>query len=233
LENTIYLYKMISLGLAYPDKDGWEFLEEFLPEAGLIFEGDIPSALLDLKDYFREHKPALEEMQSEYLSVFDMGRKVTPYETEYVREKIGRKPRLLADIAGFYKAFGFEVNTDAKNREAIDHISVELEFMLLLYLKLVLAMDDRLQERVEIVKDAIRTFLKDHLAGWGLLYCSLVKESEAHEFYKKVCALLNMLLESELKKYGLDAGALQRGLFVPYRQNPGMEDFTCGPMPLQ
>ncbi|MEK6776786.1 MAG: molecular chaperone TorD family protein [bacterium] len=231
MENIIYLYKMMSLGFAYPDENGWKFLEEFLPKSDLIFKGALPRKLGELREYFITHRPSLEEMQMEYLSFFDMGAKVIPYETEYVQEKISRKPRLLADIAGFYKAFGFEAASDAKNRESIDHISVELEFMVLLYMKMLQAMEQGFEDRVQVVEDAIRKFLEDHLAGWGFLYCSLIQESDGHEFYKKLAGLLRAFLQDELTKYGMDPGPLQRGLFNPCQGSTGWEDFTCGPVP--
>jgi nitrate reductase assembly molybdenum cofactor insertion protein NarJ len=40
----------------------------------------------------------------------------------------------LSDIAGFYRAFGFEMNQEG-DRDMVDHISVELEFYSLLMMK--------------------------------------------------------------------------------------------------
>jgi TorA maturation chaperone TorD len=172
----------------------------------------------------------LEELQSGYLSFFDMGGVVSPYESEYVREKISRKPRILADVAGFYKAFGFEVQDLAEHKEVLDHISVELEFMAILYLKKIHALEQNQPDKAEIVDAAIKNFLNDHLAGWGLFYCELIQESNGPVFYKKISSVLASLLQEEVKLFGFDLEALQRGLVRPDARRSNKEGFSCGPM---
>ena len=75
----------------------------------------------------------------------------------------------LADIAGFYHAFGVELNEQA---ERADCISAELEFMQLVSAKQAIALEAlrhanaEAAEQVEICRDAARAFLKDHLTRW-------------------------------------------------------------------
>ncbi len=64
-----------------------------------------------------------------------------PYETEYTTPDALYKAHQLADIAGFYRAFGLEMSTE--NRERPDHLAAELEFMHFLALKEAQAMGNR------------------------------------------------------------------------------------------
>jgi TorA maturation chaperone TorD len=70
----------------------------------------------------------------------------------------------LADIAGFYRAFGVEITPGT---ERPDHIAVELEFMHLLAVKEVVAAGrEDGGEHARICRDARATFFRDHLGRW-------------------------------------------------------------------
>jgi nitrate reductase assembly molybdenum cofactor insertion protein NarJ len=230
MQNKVYLYKLLSELLSYPDAKGWELMEEMFQYMDLLSKGEFTKPLHDFKDYMSKSSVSLEELQSEYLSFFDMGGVVSPYESEYVREKISRKPTIIADIAGFYKAFGFEVQGTEGYKEVLDHISVELEFMAILYLKKLDTQEQNDPEKTEIVDDAVSNFLKDHLAGWGLFYCSLIQESNGPVFYKKTGNVLATLLQEEVKEHSLNLDALQRGIVRPAAKKAEKEGLSCGPM---
>lgn len=131
----ICLYKILSLGFSYPEEKNWIIIERILSESQNLFDGGMLENVGAFKEYFAKSRQKIEDIESEYLSIFDVGGKISPYETEYLTEKISRKPFELSDIAGFYNAFGFVVNENISNKEAVDHISVELEFMAILALK--------------------------------------------------------------------------------------------------
>jgi len=67
---------------------------------------------------------------------------------------------VLADIVGFYKAFGLRPNEGIP----VDHFSVEAEFMSHLLLREAYALANNNDEMKEIVVDAERKFLRDHLS---------------------------------------------------------------------
>lgn len=70
----------------------------------------------------------------------------------------------MADVAGFYRAFGVEV---APGGERPDHLVAELEFMHLLALKEAIASGEGDGgERASLCRDAARAFLHDHLSRW-------------------------------------------------------------------
>lgn len=68
---------------------------------------------------------------------------------------------VLADIAGFYRAFGFEVSG-----ERPDHIVPELEFEALLHAKEAYARASNDKEGADVCADARRKFTAEHLGAW-------------------------------------------------------------------
>ena len=109
----------------------------------------------------------VEELEQSYHDTFEPtgGLRCAPHETSHAadspQEALVRTFQ-LADIAGFYRAFGVEVTPET---ERVDHISVELEFMHLLALKEALAEAQENLEGVAICRDAARSFLREHLVG--------------------------------------------------------------------
>jgi len=89
-----------------------------------------------------------------------------PYETEYCHwNDATYRSNQLADIAGFYRAFGLEPGEQSRNRQ--DHIAHELEFIAFLNQKLAWALERQGErEHVEICLDALRKFLQAHAAWW-------------------------------------------------------------------
>ncbi len=112
----------------------------------------------------------IDELAGAWVRWFDLGR-VAAYEGSNVpATAAGVTPR-LADIAGFYSAFGFAVHHDRP-----DHIVAELEFMSVLLIAEADARDDGRVEQAEIAGDAARVFLRDHLGTWVTAWASRVGE---------------------------------------------------------
>lgn len=88
---------------------------------------------------------------------------ISPYETGYEPRPgaPGGKTFQLADIAGFYRAFGFEVKG-----ERPDHIVPELEFMALLLAKEAYATLSGEDAGAEVCRKARESFLSEHLLVW-------------------------------------------------------------------
>ena len=88
---------------------------------------------------------------------------LAPYETSHERGpgSAGGPTFQMADIAGFYRAFGFEVSG-----ERPDHIVPELEFVALLLVKEAYARMSGQGEPAEVCSTARKTFLQEHLGVW-------------------------------------------------------------------
>ena len=97
----------------------------------------------------------------EYSRLFIGGDAIVLHETSY--SGTGRSTE-LADINGFYLAFGFDLRAD--QHEVADHLGVELEFYSLLLLKQAYALEQGWPDKFEITRDAAKAFLTDHLGRW-------------------------------------------------------------------
>jgi nitrate reductase assembly molybdenum cofactor insertion protein NarJ len=86
------------------------------------------------------------------------------YETELGMPNEYRQSQEMADISGFYRAFGFQVG--GEQRERPDHLATELEFLYVLSLKEAYAAERGIDEHVEVCVEARRAFLRDHLGRW-------------------------------------------------------------------
>lgn len=87
-----------------------------------------------------------------------------PYEAQYQAPHVFEQTRTLADLAGFYRAFGLAVRPDAGERA--DHLGIELEFLHVLTLKEGYAIEHHGVDRADLCRHAQRKFLGDHLGTW-------------------------------------------------------------------
>jgi TorA maturation chaperone TorD len=132
-----------------------------------------------------------------------------PYETEYqpVTDAFFRAQE-MADIAGFYRAFGLAVRRELGERP--DHIALELEFMasLLAKQRLARAQTDPAQaaERAAVCADAQKAFFRDHLGWWAGGFAQLVQHKAQHGPLAAVGRLLALLIASERDRLKLPAG---------------------------
>lgn len=223
----IYLYKILSLGFSYPEKDSWAMIEKQFTMSEGLFKGDLASMLNSLKQLFNENIQRIDDFQSEYLAIFDVGRQIAPYETEYMTEKVSRKPFELADIAGFYKAFGFCVNENRRNKEAFDHIAIELEFMAILSWKEEYAKEKKQSDNLRIVQDARMKFLKEHLANWGFFFCRRIYGLGGDGLYPRLAEILEFVLNSECDRYEIDTALFDRELHSEPYSGVRSEELTC------
>ncbi len=114
-------------------------------------------------------------LQAEHRRVFGLVGSLC-YETELGLPHEFRQSQELADLAGFYRAFGFRVGGQVRERP--DHLAVELEFMHVLALKEAYAYANGLAEHAEICREAQGKFLQAHLGQWiGALAQALASSS--------------------------------------------------------
>ena len=95
----------------------------------------------------------------------------------------------LADVAGFYRAFGVEVGPGEGQP---DHIAAELEFMHLLAVKEAVARSESGDsEHAKICREATCSFLRDHLGRWAPRFAQQLEEAPgADAFYVAADRLL-------------------------------------------
>ncbi len=134
-----------------------------------------------------------------HLGMFGHGlsKECPPYEIEYIRNReINHRGHQLADIAGFYKAFGLGRASDTHER--IDHVSMETEFMAVLLEREVYARRGGLgAERVEVSREAQRKFFGDHLGWWLPAFGAVVTRKAKTGFYADFGNFLRVFAGSE------------------------------------
>jgi DMSO reductase family type II enzyme chaperone len=112
----------------------------------------------------------LERLRTGHQAAFDESSKIRCAPNEM--DQLDGAPQLeltrtfeMADVAGFYRAFGVAVGESGQRP---DHIAAELEFMNLLAVKEAVALQlEGDGEHAEICRDASRAFLRDHLGRWA------------------------------------------------------------------
>jgi TorA maturation chaperone TorD len=142
----------------------------------------------------------LEERLAEHDRVFGLlvPRECPPYETEY--EKSSEpfyRAQQLADIAGFYRAFGLDPRSSRPERP--DHISLELEFVAFLLMKkrLLTGAEGEVSEQSQICEEARQSFFRDHLVAWAVSFATGLRRKSDGGFYAEVSRLLAALVPIE------------------------------------
>jgi TorA maturation chaperone TorD len=168
-------YHLLSQALLKPDTARVRWLKNDFCEAWEQVKTALPGAAeTGLERVLRKLRPALAEMNLNTLGRdFDLlfevhaGLAAPPYETEYTRETPQHSMSQgvqMADIAGFYRAFGLQISNASPDR--VDHLSAELEFMYAMAAKEEAARLENNQEHQIIVRDAVGKFLQEHLTRW-------------------------------------------------------------------
>ena len=132
---------------------------------------------------------------------------ICPYESEYGHEGLFQQPRQLAEIMGFYEAFG--LTTRNEERERPDHISCELEFLDFLSRKEALALEMGDDVSLEETRKAARLFLRDHVGRFGRALARLLAQQDSQGFFAKLGCMLGDFLTLECSRVGVSPGPLQ------------------------
>lgn len=127
-----------------------------------------------------------------------------PYETHYEHMGIFRKTQELADLAGFYRAFGLET---ADGDRRADHLPVELEFVSLLCLKEALAVEREETEKADICRRARERFLGEHLCRWLSAFTQAVNQKAPNGYFARLSAALAAFARIDAEALGVDLAA--------------------------
>lgn len=164
---------------------------------------------------------ALDDLRSEYIERFDRGALSVLYEAEYGRTRSANKTHTLADLSGFYQAFGFELGEET-GHETPDFLAIELEFYALLLMKQAALAAQGDAEGVEVVQTARRKFLDEHLGGFVR---GLAHRPEAGGSFAEAVALCLSLVEAHCAALGINPEAAVAGGAAAQAE---AEEMKCG-----
>jgi DMSO reductase family type II enzyme chaperone len=209
LQARALLYRVLSECFSYPSEHGWETFKVFRVESLLAAAKSLSEGWG--VQWRKLMALALEtdrtQMAVEYNRLFapQQSLRCPPYETVYtcVVSSAVRHSQELADISGFYRAFGVGVSDHAADRP--DHLALELEFLSLLCQKEAHALAREQTENAQICCEAQTKFLSDHLGCWAELFAkSLVTETRM-EFYSVLAELLDEFIGFEKRRLSVQA----------------------------
>jgi len=215
------LYLLVSWSLLYPEDD--EFLDyvqcgEFVEDGraaidaldtaldGIGGERAKQKLLLLRKQFDQIEKVGasecvnwqLSDLQAEHRRVFSnvITLDCPPYETLFGNDHVFAQSQVMGDIAGFYRAFGVELSKDIHER--LDHLSVEFEFMHFLAYKESYSRCHDGTDKTQIVLDAQKKFVKNHIGRWVPLFCRMLVKKAASGLYQHVADLMAEWMDFEV-----------------------------------
>jgi len=192
------VYKLFSYLFSFPERELFEFLKsgdllneikkafQIIPSFPPFIKDSQKGSILDDLGLATEkfNSLNLKSFQERYRKVFEtLGERCVLYEANY----LDFPQEEMADIAGFYSAFGFHFE------ERPDHIGAELEFMHLLTLKEAKALLNGEEKRVELCMDGERKFLVAHPGRWVEAMAENIKEREGLPYFCFASALAGWL----------------------------------------
>jgi TorA maturation chaperone TorD len=140
-------------------------------------------------------KVAMDGLLVEYTRLFGTDLVCPHYEADYVAAGSFRLAQVLADVTGFYAAFGVRVSDIAHERP--DHIVVELDFMNFLATREAHAAGQGQSEKARLCRQAQRLFFERHLGRWAIVFSGNFGAAARLDFYLRLRRLLETLLVAE------------------------------------
>lgn len=233
------LYRFTAMALVDPRAGTWRQLSDLRTDplldaaaavvrhdpaakADTLALGERPLEDLDPAAVLKRLPATAAELNGEYERTFGLlvGSACPPYETEYIHGKFTfQRSQTLADVSGFYRAFGLKPSDWFPERH--DHIVQELEFMALLLGLERRAADSQAadrHERIEVCRDAQLRFFREHLVWWAPAFARLLARENAGGFYAAVGNFLAALMAAERSLLGVEppvAGAAPSTLEPP------------------
>ncbi len=179
------IYRFLSLAAASPQSEGWSRLlephlqafvlaavevirEDPLTSPDTLAPGEVTPEVLSLEPLVSYLQLSRDRLIEDDRRVFGLliSRECPPYETEYCPQTFSvYRSHQLADIAGYYRAFGLEPSPEHPERP--DYIALELEFMAWLIGKTLYASQRGEATRARLCRDAQVSFVRDHFAWWA------------------------------------------------------------------
>ena len=154
-------YSFLARAFAYPNEAGLAALQEAAAAAGPFLQD---SPLADLVEIALASTS--DELLAAHTRLFSLSSSPDSptFETAYFSSDPTQQTNRMADVAGYYRAFGVDAGGTGSRP---DDISVELEFMGYLCRKQLYAAEHLGAPRVGQTKRAQRTFLTEHLGAWA------------------------------------------------------------------
>ena len=250
--NRSKLYLLLSWSQLYPEDDEFldyvqcgEFIEDgraALDALGAALDGiggeRAKLKLMLLRNQFDQIEKVvasecvnwqLSDLQAEHRRVFSnvITLDCPPYETLFGNDHVFGQAHVMGDIAGFYKAFGLELSRDIHER--LDHLSVELEFMHFLAYKESYARCHDGADKTQIVVDAQKKFIKDHIGRWVPLFSRMLVKKADTGFFRHMAEFTADYIDFDAAYQGVTPQPYSETDYRPATFNaPEGQTYECG-----
>ena len=193
------LYRMLALAFSNPEP---ELVRSAVSACAALRialrQGTLPVRLVhSIKEVDKEwRRVGAAGLEAEYSRLF-LGAGLVPLREGGYGDgmRFAGQPTDLADVSGFYLAFGFALPESAASPP--DFLGAELEFMSLLNLKLALAFQRRRLDHARITRNAMARFLEDHLGRWAEPFATALADADAAPAYRTMGRLLARAVETD------------------------------------
>jgi TorA maturation chaperone TorD len=198
------VFRVLALGFADPSPGHRQAVVEELArltEAGKHDHGGEPAWLNCLTEARRAWLGADAVLAAgEYDRLFHRQALCPAHETAYGDgRRMGGRPVELADIRGFYEAFGVQPSTS--DPELPDHLAAELEFYGVLLIKTAYAWAQGLEPERQVTEAASKAFLEDHLGRWVAAFRAALVEAGAGSPYPETARLVEAVIAEECRRF--------------------------------
>ncbi len=221
------LYHYLSTLYVYPDSASWQLLHDSSP-------GDLERVRSVLGWSARGFTCLPERLQAmtaeqfvgEHVAIFGhtAAGELRPYEADYGTHHVFQETQCLADVSGFYRAFGLEPSDT--RRERPDHIAVELEFMHVLALKEAYALLHEWGENADLCGQAGIGFLRDHLGRWAPSFLKQLRDRAGGGIFELIADITADCVKAHCHDVGVDLGANDLEP-APASAEPEGTNFSC------
>jgi TorA maturation chaperone TorD len=204
LQGREVLHRFTALLFAEPTCDNWQRLhlvvrDRLLPAAAdwlrgqseidevPLSRGELPAEFLQPSLPLGRLPNSFEQFVDAYYRLFGLvaAGGCPLYATEYIPAKHAvQRSQKLADIAGYYRAFGLQLSP--QYRERPDHIVCQFQFMAWLAeleRRAWTSNDELSQERCQICRRAQERFFGEHVASWTPCLATLIVRHDPGGFY--------------------------------------------------
>ena len=205
VELLAVLYRLLSLGFTSPDEETVEQARRLCVLGARHVQEDGLAELLGELEHALDDDDLLDELQAEHDLLFGGAVRCPPYEGSYEADPF-RQGRQIADLAGFYRAFGADSSGSAAERP--DHAGCELEFLSFLAAKRLAALEAGDEEHAAVCLDAEETFLRDHLGRWFPAFCRDVAQATSSSAYRLLALAGERFVVAELARRGIEPAPL-------------------------
>lgn len=142
-----------------------------------------------------------DDWSDEYHRLFDAAMCCPPNQTAFIRRDKGA---VIADITGFYRAFGFAPRPGISEKP--DHIVTQLEFMAALLAMMAADPDpdpDPNSERQEITRCAFAGFASAHLSDWISIFTGRLEMVAAIPLFAAIARAVNDAYAAVMRHHSL------------------------------